>query len=155
VQMRFLHPRDRDVERAKSGQLKSNGLSCVLEIVSTRGRRVWLAGDIEAEQELALVEAEVALLQGQRLDVLLAPHHGSRTSSTAEFLAMVHPRLILVQAGYRNRYGHPAREVLDRYEALGSPVLRSDRCGAMHWHSADAAGWCERGRALRYWHISK
>ncbi len=155
VHMRFLHPRERDIERAKLGQLKSNGLSCVLEIVSASGRRVWLAGDIEAEQELALIEAEAAELQGQRLDVLLAPHHGSRTSSTAEFLALVHPRLVLVQAGFRNRYGHPAREVLERYEALGSPVLRSDRCGAMHWRSADAASWCERETARRYWHVRK
>jgi competence protein ComEC len=155
VQMRFLHPRERDADRARLGQLKSNGLSCVLEIVSASGRRVWLAGDIEAEQELALIEAEGPALQGHRLDVLLAPHHGSRTSSTAEFLAMVHPRLVLVQAGFRNRYGHPAPEVMERYEAQGIPVLRSDRCGAMHWRSADATGWCEREAVRRYWHVRK
>jgi competence protein ComEC len=155
VQMRFLHPRDRDVDRASLGQLKSNGLSCVLEIVSASGRRVWLVGDIEAEQELALIESETEHMQGQGLDVLLAPHHGSRTSSTAEFLAMVRPRLVLVQVGFRNRYGHPAREVMERYEALGSPVLRSDRCGAMHWRSADAASWCERELVRRYWHVPK
>jgi competence protein ComEC len=112
-------------------------------------------GDIEREQELALVEAGV-LAPGTA--VLLAPHHGSRTSSTPAFLHMVHPRLVLVQAGYLNRYGHPTADVMARYKALGSHVLRSDRCGAMHWHSADAAPWaapwCERERRQRYWHAA-
>ncbi|MEX8498430.1 DNA internalization-related competence protein ComEC/Rec2 [Leptothrix ochracea] len=153
VDFRVLHPRPQDYERALQGRLKPNGLSCVLEIRTASQQRILLVGDIEREQELALVEAGV-LAPGTA--VLLAPHHGSRTSSTRAFLEVVQPRLVLVQAGYRNRYGHPAKDVLERYQTGHAHVLRSDRCGAMHWHSAQAAlsatPWCERERRQRYWH---
>ncbi len=153
VDFRVLHPRPEDYERARQGRLKPNGLSCVLEIRTAHQQRILLVGDIEREQELALVEAGV-LAPGTAW--LLAPHHGSRTSSTRAFLEMVRPRLVLVQAGYRNRYGHPAKDVLERYKTVEAQVLRSDRCGAMHWHSAPAeqelVPWCERERRQRYWH---
>ena len=64
-------------------------------------------------------------------DVLLVPHHGSRTSSTEEFIAALAPRWAVVPAGYRNRFGHPARDVLERYERAGVGVLRTDRDGAV------------------------
>jgi competence protein ComEC len=81
---------------------------------------------------------------------LLAPHHGSRTSSTAAFLDAVHPQLALVQAGYRSRFGHPAPDVVARYETRGITVVRTDRCGAWMWH--DGAARCTREVQRRYWH---
>ena len=81
------------------------------------------------------------------------PHHGSKTSSTTAFLQALQPRLALVQAGYRNRFGHPAQEVVARYRAQGIALVESTRCGAATWRS-DTPGQvqCERERARRYWH---
>ena len=88
-----------------------------------------------------------------RSDVLLVPHHGSRTSSSATLLDAVQPRLALVQAGYRNAFGHPAPLVVARYAERGVRVIGSPACGAMHWHSvAPEVLQCERAVAARYWH---
>ena len=104
-----------------------------------------LTGDIERAAESILVQA--------RADVLLVPHHGSRTSSTEEFIAAVAPRWAVVAAGYRNRFGHPAREVLERYERAGVRVLRTDRDGAvsvfLRRDSVELRG--ERLGRPRYW----
>ncbi|MGJ7497446.1 ComEC/Rec2 family competence protein [Variovorax sp. RT4R15] len=83
----------------------------------------------------------------------LSPHHGSKTSSTAALIDAVKPRIAVVQAGYRNRFGHPADEVTQRYRERGIPVVDSAHCGAMWWHSRAPDAWrCERSAALRYWH---
>jgi competence protein ComEC len=150
VHFEVLHPRAQDYPAAAGEAVKPNALSCVLR-VSGRARRVLLTGDIERPQELRLVQEAGALLGAE---VLWVPHHGSRTSSTAEFLAAVQPRVAVAQAGYRNRFGHPAPQVLVRYQQQGIPVLRSDRCGAWRWRSdaAPDAGLCERSQVLRYWH---
>jgi competence protein ComEC len=88
-----------------------------------------------------------------RADVLLIPHHGSKTSSSEAFLDAVQPSLALVQAGYRNRFGHPAELVLERYRERGIPVIESPRCGAALWRSAQAGEVkCQREVARRYWH---
>lgn len=129
--------------------LKPNDLSCVLRITAATGRRALLAGDLEAGQERALVAREPDL----RADLLLVPHHGSKTSSSAELLAAVRPATALVQAGYRSRFGHPAPAVLARYQAAGIAVVGSAACGAWHWRSSQppAEGRCERERRRRYW----
>ncbi len=63
------------------------------------------------------------------------------------------PRLALVQAGYRNRFGHPAHEVVARYSALLLPLVDSAHCGALRWQSHAPHQWqCERDKARRYWH---
>ena len=85
-------------------------------------------------------------------DLLLVPHHGSRTSSSAAFLEAVAPRTALVQAGYRNRFGHPAPDVARRYLERGIDFVRSDRCGAIGWTSeAPERVRCERAAQRRYW----
>jgi competence protein ComEC len=87
------------------------------------------------------------------VDVLLVPHHGSKTSSTPEFLQALQPRLALVQAGYRNRFGHPAEPVVVRYRAQGIALVASTHCGAATWRSAAPAQvQCERTLSQRYWH---
>jgi competence protein ComEC len=144
VHFRVLHPRAED----HALPLRPNALSCVLHVADAQGRALLLTGDLEAPQEAALVEREGAGLRAQLLQV---PHHGSRTSSTAAFLDAVSPHTAIVQAGYRNRYGHPARDVLARYELRGVVVQRSDHCGAFSWRPG-SEGRCLRREVRRYWH---
>jgi competence protein ComEC len=126
---------------------KSNAMSCVLRI-SNGSSAALLAGDIELAQEQRLVASGGNL----RADVLLMPHHGSKTSSTPEFLDAVVPTVAVVQAGYRNRFGHPAPPVLERYSERGIRVVDSARCGAAMWSSAAPEVFCQRDVAKRYWH---
>jgi competence protein ComEC len=128
--------------------LKANAMSCVLRVAGG-GRSVLLTGDIEREQEQALVAANGTALQS---DVLIAPHHGSKTSSSAPFLDAVRPRIAVFQAGYRNRFGHPAAEVLDRYRERGIAIVATPACGAWQWRAdGPAEGTCEREVKRRYW----
>lgn len=128
--------------------LKSNARSCVLRI-GAPGGSVLLAGDIEADQEAELVTRTRASL---RADILLAPHHGSGTSSTPAFLAAVQPRIVVFQVGYRNRYRHPKAAVFDRYGALGVERLRTDKTGAVLVEiSAGVRTLKYRTARKRYW----
>jgi competence protein ComEC len=127
---------------------KPNSLSCTLLIRSQRGSAL-LAADLEQAQEAQLLASAAPL----RADVLLVPHHGSKTSSSAAFLSAVAPRWALVQAGYRNRYGHPAPSVLARYAQFNITVLDTPHCGAITWRAnANQAPSCQRLTNLRYWH---
>lgn len=127
-----------------------NALSCVLRVVAGAGppRSLLLTGDIERVQEAALVQAHGTALGSE---VLLVPHHGSRTSSTPDFLATVAPRWAVVQAGYRNRFGHPVPAVRERYRRYGIELVRSDRCGAWTLPPTGAPR-CQRELSRRYWH---
>lgn len=146
VDFEVLHPRAQDYE---AGPDKPNAMSCVLRIAGAGGSAL-LVGDIEAPQERRLVDDEGDHLHA---DVLLVPHHGSKTSSTEAFLQAVRPRLALVQAGWRNRFGHPAPPVLQRYARRDIAVVASPACGAARWSSEQPAQVvCERVRAQRYWH---
>ena len=107
--------------------LKPNARGCTLKI-SAGGKALLLAADIEAPQEAQILGRSSGAL---RADVLLAPHHGSGTSSTPEFLLAVHPQLALFQVGYRNRYHHPKPEVFERYYQMGIERLRTDESGAV------------------------
>lgn len=144
VQFEVLYP---PPPEHRSGSPKPNEVSCVLRIASPQGSAL-LAGDIEAPQELALVQAGLG-----PVDVLLAPHHGSKTSSSLPFLQALAPQIALVQAGYRNRFGHPAPEVVARYRMQGIALVESARCGAATWRSeAPTQVHCERAERQRYWH---
>jgi competence protein ComEC len=143
VDFQVLHPQARDYEGAN----KPNAMSCVLR-VSNGERTLLLVGDLEAPQEARLVADGAAL----KSDVLLVPHHGSKTSSSAAFLDAVHPSFALVQAGYRNRFGHPAAPVLDRYRERAIAVADSPHCGAAAWRSwQPAAVTCQREIEPHYW----
>jgi competence protein ComEC len=130
--------------------IKDNDRSCVLRITSQFGR-VLIPGDIERRSENELLDSEYAL----QSDVLIAPHHGSKTSSSWSFVEEVNPRVVVFTAGYLNRFGHPHPAVLWRYEDIGSKVYRSDRDGAVIIDFAAKSGieitrW--RHHARRYWH---
>ncbi|MFH1152556.1 MAG: DNA internalization-related competence protein ComEC/Rec2 [Pseudomonadota bacterium] len=86
-------------------------------------------GDITAE-----AEAEMAARADKRLEsrTLIAPHHGSKTSSSLFFLDKVHPERVIVSCGWNNPFGFPHHAVLDRYQGLGISILRTDMSGAVH-----------------------
>jgi competence protein ComEC len=129
--------------------LKTNARSCTLRISNGR-RTVLLAGDIEAPQEAALLDRA---RDGLRADVLLAPHHGSGTSSTLAFLQAVRPEVAIFQVGFRNRYHHPKAEVYERYGALGIQRLRTDEAGALMLGVGSSVGWhAYRDEHARYWY---
>ena len=143
VQFEVLHPSPRDYER----KLKPNALSCVLRVSSAHATAL-LVGDIEAAQEKSLVDSAQVL----KADWLLVPHHGSATSSTQIFLEAVQPSVAMVQAGYRNRFGHPRPDVMQRYQDLGVLVVQTPCCGASLWRSEQPKlVQCERYQRQRYW----
>jgi competence protein ComEC len=132
---------------------KPNARSCTLK-VSAGGAAMLLGGDIEALQEAMLLDAMPDKLKAT---VLLAPHHGSGTSSTPDFLDAVAPRIAVFQVGYRNRYHHPKPQVEARYVARGIEPLRSDADGAIRLDFATGRGdmvTVERYRDVhrRYWY---
>ena len=129
---------------------KSNDLSCVLRVVSGGGS-VLLTGDIEAASEAEILARGEAIAA----DVLVVPHHGSRTSSLPAFVAAVSPHFAVIAAGYRNRFGHPRPEILARYALAGAARPRTDLGGAI---TVTLTGGqpidvvAERERARRYWY---
>jgi competence protein ComEC len=148
VTFEILHPGPLPAEAPRTkAEGRPNHRSCVLQITDAKGHRALLTGDIEAPDEAEM------LARGQVLpsEVLVLPHHGSRTSSTPALIAAVAPRLALAQAGYRNRFGHPHPAVLARFDAAGIPVWQSAGCGAWRWLSGERRPRCERDRAPRYW----
>jgi competence protein ComEC len=109
------------------GGLGTNDRSLVLSL-AFGGHQVLFGGDIERAAEGRLLALETERL---RSTILKVPHHGSRTSSTAAFVAAVRPTLAVVSAGFRNPFGFPHPEVLRRYAAAGCRVLRTDADGAI------------------------
>lgn len=146
VAFEVLHPST----EAYAGTGKANHLSCVLR-VEAGGRRLLMTSDIEAPDEAALL----ARYPGQlAADVMLMPHHGSKTSSTPDFLKAVGATQAVIPVGYRNRFGHPKDEVVARYEAMGAQLWRTDRDGAVRialaGNGVAVSGW--RHERRRYWH---
>lgn len=132
-----------------SAGASENDRSCVL-LVEAAGCRLLLTGDIEADVEQALVRG------GSLVPVtwLVASHHGSRSSSTEDFLAALQPQYGLFSAGFMNQYGHPAPEVVARFERQGARLFNTADSGALEL-VANGAGECRtrpwRGVKKRYW----
>ena len=156
VRFEVLHPTRQDLARraTDSRHVEPNAVSCVLR-VSAGPAGILLTGDIGKAEEAAIIARTQAsgdeALSGLRSDVLLAPHHGSRTSSSEAFLRAVRPGRIVIQAARRNRYGHPSPDVIARYEAMALPWLATPDCGAFLWRSEDAASRCWRDAHRHYW----
>jgi competence protein ComEC len=120
VRFAVLSPQSRQIDNDNDG-------SCVLQISSEQGR-ILLTGDIEKTAEAKLVE-----VYGDQLSsgVMIAPHHGSKTSSSAVFLKQVNPEIILIPAGYNNRFGFPHKSVVRRYNEQGIKWFETGREGAI------------------------
>jgi competence protein ComEC len=145
VRFELLHP-----ESTQAKAKKSNDLSCVLK-VSAGAHSMLLTGDIEKPAEADLLKRVPDAL---RADVLLVPHHGSRTSSSADFLTAVHPSVAVFPVGYRNRFRHPNLEVLERYRKAGMMLRRTDMEGAVtvYLRTENIDINSQRREHRRYWH---
>ncbi len=117
VQFEMLHPEPEHYRADGSAALPSNAMSCTLRI-SAGQQSAWLSGDLDADRETRLALARPEL----RATLLIAPHHGSRSSSSPVLLNTLRPQWVLVQSGYRNRFGHPAPEVLDALPGAASAL---------------------------------
>jgi competence protein ComEC len=120
VRIRVLHPLPPDWERKRV----RNDDSLVIEIIY-REVAILLSGDISAAVEREIVP----LLTPAATRILKVPHHGSRTSSSADLLSAWRPQFALISAGRGNSFGHPTPEVLGRLQAIGAQVYRTDRDG--------------------------
>ncbi|MYM62701.1 DNA internalization-related competence protein ComEC/Rec2 [Pseudomaricurvus sp. HS19] len=128
-----------------------NNRSCVL-LLEYDGLRVLLPGDIEKEREAQLLRHP--WLQ-QPVSIMVAPHHGSKSSSSVGWLQQLQPQVVLVSSGYRNRYHHPHPSVLRRYQALGSRVYSTAEEGSLTVEVIAGGGYNVSGFRLvnrRYWH---
>jgi competence protein ComEC len=147
VQFEILHP-SRGSYADKT--LRDNDRGCVMR-VSIGKQSVLLAADIEKESERRLLQLHAEKLPAT---MLVVPHHGSTTSSSAAFVKAVQPRYAVFTAGYRNRFGHPNAEVVERYRAAGSELLRSSEDGAVivEMNAEQLAVERYRRSQARYWH---
>ncbi len=121
VSFQVLHPRE------DGDHTGNNNGACVLKINEKNGS-ILLTGDIEIEAEEVLLQASGGLLKS---DVMVVPHHGSKTSSHDEFLDKVSPRLAIISAGYRNRYRHPSQKIVKRYQKRKIKLLNTAESGAI------------------------
>ena len=147
----MLYP---DRASRESAALKDNERSCVLKITAAAGS-VLIPADIERHGERTLLATASEHL---RADVLIAPHQGSRTSSSDVFVRAVAPRTVIFPVGYRNAFRHPHPDVVERYRQLGSAMHFTDRHGAVllqfgagsitfarQRESGDDTGWIRQG----------
>lgn len=127
---------------------KRNDQSCVL-MIQAGEHKVLLTGDIEKRSEKQLISSYGEDL---RADLMLVPHHGSKTSSSIEFLQTVNPKYALIPVGYQNRYGHPKQAVLQRYQDLGIAILRTEQDGAINFRlGGDLMPHCYRREQRGFW----
>jgi competence protein ComEC len=131
---------------------KGNNHSCILYVETPEGR-LMLVGDIDQRAEKALVASR----QAWRAELLLAPHHGSGQSSSLAFLNAVRPSLVLVSAGYRNAFRHPADETLRRYSLLGARVFNTALSGLVEvrLRGGQARVYRHRQDSPRFWRIER
>ncbi|WP_293370411.1 DNA internalization-related competence protein ComEC/Rec2 [Nevskia sp.] len=129
--------------------LSDNDGSCVLR-VSYGGQALLLAGDIEAQGEARLLATAPDKLEAK---VLVTPHHGSRTSSSAAFIDAIQPELTIHSAGWHHRFRHPAREVVARYAERGVKQIATGDSGAVtvDFDMNGRRTNMERRRAKRLW----
>jgi competence protein ComEC len=119
VKVEFLHPRDT--------RLDINNSSLVIRL-TYRDVNVVFPGDIEEEGEGELLMGGIDI----KASILKVPHHGSRTSSTEEFIKAVKPGIAIISIGFNNPFGFPHKEIIDRYRDIGAVVYRTDTEGAVH-----------------------
>lgn len=128
VHFRFLPT----AEALRHSSGSTNNRSCVL-MIEYAGHRILLPGDIEGRVEKQLIRTGHL---PESLTLVVAAHHGSRSSSVSEFVRHVRPELVVYSAGYRSQHGHPHRDVMDRYSAQGSQAFNTATGGALSffWH---------------------
>ncbi len=113
----------------KNTQFKNNNTSCVLKI-SNKQHSVLLTGDIEKKAEQYLVKNHKEKIKST---LMLAPHHGSKTSSTQAFIEAVSPSIVVVSSGFKNRFKHPAKAVVKRYQSNNIEILKTACSGGIEF----------------------
>ncbi len=143
VEFRVLHP-------TEPRPAVSNNASCVLSIRNTAGSTL-LTGDIQASVERRLAPA---LADAAPWSLVIAPHHGSRSSSSPALVQATRPQQVVYAVGALNRYGFPKPEVLARWQAAGAQNWRTDQSGALSWLFAETVHGptAYRQTQQRYWH---
>lgn len=143
VNFEIIHP-----QFAKT--ITGNNSSCVVKVSSAYGS-VLLTGDIEKQAEMSLLKSYGDNLKA---DILLVPHHGSRTSSTKEFISTVSPDYAFFPVGYRNRFGFPKQDIISRYETHGIETLVSYETGEISAKFRDGSLQIDKFRTKnrRFWH---
>jgi competence protein ComEC len=126
AQLAVLHPEPSFLQRTKKAYSAENDRSLVIRI-ALEGRVLLFPGDIHHEGEQALLRNG----PDAACDLLKVPHHGSKTSSSADLVAALHPAVAVVTVGEGNLYHHPAGEVVERYQGNGTALYRTDRHGAV------------------------
>jgi competence protein ComEC len=147
VQFEVLHP---SIESNKNPEITDNNRSCVVKINSQFGS-ILLTGDIEKDAELAMLRTNADVLAS---DVIVVPHHGSKTSSTVDFVQAVGAKHSIFTVGYLNRFKHPKPIIEKRFEESGAYTYRSDNAGAIliNFHASQniqAEQWRHTHR--KYW----
>jgi competence protein ComEC len=144
VDFEFLHP-------SPGSGVDGNESSCVLR-VTAGSHTLLLTGDIEAASERALIQRQAPL----DADIVIVPHHGSTTSSTAPFVGSVRPDYAVISAGYANRWGLPKSVVVDRWASAGAVILNTASSGAVRFRVCTSGGIVEmdenRPARRRFWH---
>ena len=138
-----------------AGQAQGNNASCIVKVENARDS-ILLTGDIEVAAEQRLLRQHAQWLDS---GVVVAPHHGSRTSSSREFVEATRPTYVVYSAGYRNRFGFPAPDVATRWHAVGAAAMNTADGGAIQIDVTADAGLqppaAFRLRARRYWHAGE
>ena len=139
----MLHP-------AEGFAHRRNNASCVLKVTAGE-HTLLLTGDIEKAAERRLLQEAGVDLQA---DILVAPHHGSNTSSTTPFIQAVAPQYVLFPVGYRNRFQFPRAAVVQRYREQNVTMLDTATAGAISFQLGQGAlsPFRYRQSARRYWH---
>ncbi len=146
-------PSDQHVNQSVDNSLyqrSDNDSSCVL-LIRYRGRTILIPGDISVEVEAQLLARGTL---PTAIDVLIAPHHGSRTSSSQVFVEYLSPANVVYAAGFNHHFGHPAKTVFERYQDVGARAWLTGESGAIifKWDSngvLESYSWRDKSR--RYW----
>jgi competence protein ComEC len=133
------------------GLIDGNNRSCVLKIVSG-DNSILLPGDIEKEGERFLSQNHQI---GLKSTILVAPHHGSATSSTEEFIAKVEPRYVVFPVGYQNRFHFPNKKIIARYQDTNATLINTSKTGAITFEFNSREGSVNlkpfRDEVRRFW----
>lgn len=127
----------------------TNDTSCVLK-VSNGKHALLISGDLEKPGEAVLVKE---YCQALKADLIVAGHHGSKTSSSPDWIDTTNPRYALFPVGYLNRYHFPSPIVIDRYQKAGVRLFSTVECGMIRWQfslKSDTTPMCYR---REYWHV--
>ena len=143
IRFSFMHPGTYPLQ-------SNNNASCVLEVAAGR-HRILLTGDIESPIENHLLRSASL----SPVDIVVVPHHGSRTSSGSAFVEALRPSVAIVSAGFGNRWGFPKPDVVARWQNAGARVMNTAVSGALHYRVCAIGGVRlqseQRSRGRRYW----